>query len=334
MTQLRPIADQVIVITGGSSGIGLATAERAVAKGASVVLAARNSEALDTIADRLGREKVEVIAVDVADDNAAVRIADAALARFGRVDSWVNNAAAALYAKVVDASLEEHRRVFDVGYFGLVQGSLKAASLMRERGGAIINVGSVLSYRAVPYQGTYSAMKHAVRGFTDALRMELAMEGRPISVSLIKPNGMDTPYPEHARNLMGKPARIPPIVYDPRLVAKAICHACTVPVREMTVGGQGLLVSHATNLAPGLTDAVMEHFMGKTAQTIDEAPPPGTNDNLFEPRADGRIDSEQDIHVRRSSLWLTAQMHPLATAAAGVGAVAAGLLTRGMIRRR
>jgi NAD(P)-dependent dehydrogenase (short-subunit alcohol dehydrogenase family) len=310
------LSEQVVVITGASSGIGLATAEGAVAKGAKVVLAARNEDALNEIAERLRAQggEVEVVAADVASEADVERVADAAISRFGRIDTWVNDAAAAVYARVMEMPVEDHRRVFDVGYWGTVYGSLAAARHLRARGGAIINVGSVLSERTMILQGAYSAMKHAVRGFTDALRMELEADGHPISVTLIKPAGMNSPYSEHARNMMDAPARIPPVVYDPRLSARAILFAAEHSKRELTVGFSGLVIAKVGSLMPRASDLGME-AIGEQIQKIDKAPPPEANDNLYVAREDGRVESEQDLYVRRTSLLLEAQMRPvLATA--------------------
>lgn len=335
MPALKPLAEQVMVITGASSGIGLATARRASEAGAKVVLVARNSEALDEIATSIGNRGGQAIVVDAdtADPDTAERVAARAIEAFGGFDTWVNNAATSVYARLEDMTLEEHRRVFDVGYFGYVQGSLAAARHLRGKGGAIINVGSVLSDRAVMVQGAYSAMKHAVKGFTDAFRMEIEQGDPSISVTLIKPNGIDTPYPEHARNKMGRPATIPPVVYEPALVAKAICFAAENRKRMLTVGGGGLLLTAFAPLVPGLADKGMEAGFDEKMQSTDTPPAPGTNDNLFEPREDGRINSNQDIAARGSSLYLEAQMRPLTTAAIVGGAVAAAagafFLTRG-----
>ncbi len=325
---LKPLSQQVIVITGGSSGIGLATAEMAAERGARLVLAARNEAALEEVAGRLRAmgAQVAICAADVSNPTDVERIAQTAIDTYGRIDTWVNDAAAALYGKLDEIPIEDHRRVFEVGYWGTVHGSLTAVKHLRTEGGALINLGSVLSERAMILQGAYSAMKHAVRGFTDALRMELEMDGAPISVTLIKPNGMNTPYPEHARNYMARPARIPPIVYDPRLVARAILFAAENPKRELTVGGTGLMISKFGNLMPRVMDLAME-AAGRPVQQIDQPPPPERNDNLYEPREDGMIDSDQDIYVRRTSLWLEAQMRPGLTTAllGGLGLLAAAL---------
>ena len=324
--RLKSLSEQVMVITGASSGIGLATARRAAAGGARVVLAARNAEALDeaVVAIRNKGGQATALAIDVADSGAADELAARAVEAFGPIDTWVNDAAVALYARLEEVSLQEHRRVFDVGYFGLVQGSMAAVRHLKERGGALINLGSVLSNRAIPLQGPYCAMKAAVMQFTDALRMELEDEGSPMSVTLIKPSGIDTPYPEHARNKMGKPARLPQPLYDVELVAKAICFAAEHRRRDLVVGGGGIALTTVAPTLSRLSDIGMQWFGDELAQTTDIPPAPGASDNLFEPRADGRTESNQQPFKRRTSLYLEAQMHPVATAAL-IGGVAAAV---------
>lgn len=332
--KLKPLSEQVMVITGASSGIGLATARRAAAKGAKVMLAARNEEALAAIVKEIAAAGGEAhhLAFDIAEEGAAERLAEAALARFGRFDTWVNDAAAAMYARLEQVTLEEHRRVFEVGYFGLVQGSMAALPHLKAHGGALINLGSVLSNRAIPLQGPYCAMKAAVMQFTDTLRMELEAAGAPVSVTLIKPAAIDTPYPEHARNKLAAPARLPQPLYDAELVAKAICFAASNKRRSLYVGGGGLAISTLAPSLPRLADKAMELLGGETSQTTDIPPDPTAADNLFEARADGRVASNQRPLTRRTSLALEAQFHPLA-AAALVGGVAAAAAGAFMLRR-
>ena len=125
-----------------------------------------------------------------------------------------------------DSSSEANAwRLFEINFWGTVYGSLIAAEHLKRRGGALINVGSVASDLALPIQGMYSASKHAVRGFTDALRMELEEAGAPVSVTLIKPTSINTPLPQHARNDTDREPKLPPPVYEPEEVAMAILHA-------------------------------------------------------------------------------------------------------------
>lgn len=331
---LKPIAQQRLVITGATSGIGLAIAEAAVAAGARVMLSARNGNELERIQQRLTEAggDVGIFAVDIAEEDAADRLAAATVARFGGYDSWINNAVAATYGRVLDTSIADHQRVFDVGYWGLVRGCRAAAAHLARNGGAIINIGSVLSDRTMILQGPYSAMKHAVAGFTEALRMELAEAGAPVSVTLIKPAAMHTPFPLHARNLMGVPAKLPPVIYDPRLVARAVLFAATTPRRTIVVGGFGAAASIGGFFAPTLLDKGMQAF-GRRVQQTDQAPPPEAADNLWQPRADGAVESDQKQMVRRQSLLLEAQMRPAMAVATAFAAVGAGLMARAASRR-
>jgi short-subunit dehydrogenase len=311
--KLKALDEQTIVITGATSGNGLATARAAAERGASLVLAARNGSALEAIAGELKARgaRVATCIADVADEADVERIAQTAIETFGGFDTWVNDAAAAMYGRMDEVPMADHRRVFDVNYFGVLKGSLVAADHLRTKGGAIINLGSVLSDRTMILQGAYSATKHAVKAATSAIRMELQAAGAPVSVTLIKPSAMHTPYPEHARNYLDDPARLPPILYDPRLVADAVLFAAENPRRQIYVGGNGYLISLAGQFAPRTTDRLMQ-LLGRRLQT-DRAQPPGPSvvDNLYESREDGAVDGHQDYYVRRSSLVLAAQKHPL-----------------------
>lgn len=321
---LKPLARQTIVITGGTSGNGLATAEAAKAAGANIVIAARSEAALAQVRERLGAG-VATVTADVADRAQVERIADTAIAAFGGFDSWVNNAAAATYGAMEDVPEADHRRIFDVNYFGTLHGSMIAARHLRARGGgAIVNLGSVLSDRAIPLQGPYCATKHAVKAATDALRMELERDGAPISVTLIKPAAIHTPYPEHARNFMDVAPRLPAPLYDPRLVAQAILFACANPRRQLYVGGAGALISAAGTVAPRLTDLVLEAIGKRIQESPDDPGEPARRDNLRQPRSEGTIDGAQAANVRTTSTLLAAQMLPRPTPGRLLGALMDG----------
>lgn len=177
--RLKTLDKQVIVITGATSGIGLVTARLAAARGARLVLVARNEQAVNELAEEIRRGGGEAVPVraDVGNEEEVRGITRAALERFGGFDTWVNNAGTGIYGDLLDISTEDNRRLFDTNFWGTVFGSQEAGRHFRARGGnvagAILNVGSVLSDRAIPVQGMYCASKHAVKGFTDALRMEL-----------------------------------------------------------------------------------------------------------------------------------------------------------------
>jgi short-subunit dehydrogenase len=328
--RLKSVRDQVIVITGASSGIGLATARMFAERGArGLVLVSRNADALRKIASELSRHGTRAIAVpaDTGMRDDLHRVARTAIDTFGGFDTWVNDAAVAVYGTLEQVPIEDQRRLFEVNYWGVVNGSLIAAEHLRRRGGAIVNLGSVLSERTMILQTQYSASKHAVKGFTDGLRMELEREGAPISVTLIKPSGIDTPYPEHARNFLEEEPALPPPAYDPHLVAKAIVFAAANPKRELTVGFGGWLVAAFGSLAPRLTDKVME-LAGYSSQTTRQPERPAMRDNLYRARQDGDEYSSLPGEPRKTSVFLAAQMQPLATAAilAGVGAAITALL--------
>src|SRR3978361_46860 len=156
------------------------------------------------------------------------------------------------------------RQLFETNFWGAVAGSLVALPHLKRQGGALINMGSMASDRAIPLQGIYSASKHAVMGFTDALRMELLEEGVPVSVTLIKPASIDTPFPEHAKNYMARAPKLPPTVYDPEDVAKAILHAAEHGPRDVYIGGGGKMMSSLRKRVPALTDWMGAAVVAKT----------------------------------------------------------------------
>lgn len=310
--RLKKLSDQVIVITGASSGIGLVTARMAAKRGARVVLNARNEEALRRVTDEInanGGEAVYVVG-DVGKFEDVQKIAVEAIEHFGGFDTWVNNAAVSIYGPVLDQPLADQRRLFETNYWGVVNGSLVACDHLRQKGGALINVGSVLSDIAIPVQGTYCASKHAVKGFTDALRLELEEEGAPVSVTLIKPSAIDTPYVYHAKNLLPVEPMNPPPVYAPELVAEAILHCAENPERDLYVGGSGKMLAAAGQRAPRLTDKLIEATMFDL-QKSDRQKPSNRRDSLHSPAADGDERGGYPGHVAESSVYTKASLHPM-----------------------
>lgn len=309
----KPLNTQVMVITGASSGIGLATARLAAERGARVVLGSRSENELEAICNDIRAHGGEAVPVgmDVANPDDVDRLGERALAAFGRIDTWVNNAGVSLYGRVSDVPLEDQRRVFETNFWGVVHGSRTAVRLMRGSGGVLINIGSIVSDRAVPLQGAYSAAKHAVKAWTDALRMELEHDRVPIAVSLVKPAAIDTPYYEHARNYMAEEPSPPPPVYAPEVVARAICACAERPVRDITVGGGGRMIAALGMLAPRTTDAVMERTMF-SQQKSDW--PNDERDALYGPGEAGRERGMYAGHVMESSAYTRAMLSDLGRA--------------------
>lgn len=318
--KLKSLSAQTIVITGASSGIGLVSARMAAERGARLVVAARSEEAVKQLADEIneaGGEAVHVVA-DVGNEEDVRHIAETARERFGGFDTWVNNAGVSIYGKIMEIPSEDHRRLFETNFWGVVYGSRIAAEYLKRRGGALINVGSTLSDRAIPIQGMYSASKHAVKGFTDALRMELEAEGAPVSVTLIKPGAINTPYTQHAKNYLDNEPTLPPPVYAPEVVAEAILYCAENPERDVFAGGGGKAISVSEKYAPRLTDKAMEWTMESMQQS--DRPPRSREDNgLYKAAGQLKERGQYEGHVSESSLYTKASLHPLTTTALVLG---------------
>jgi short-subunit dehydrogenase len=328
--QLKPLNEQVIVLTGATSGIGLVTARMAAKRGAKLVLSARNQTALQELVAELsasGADAIYVVA-DVGLFEEVERLASEALRHFGRIDTWINNAGVSIYGRVFDVPLDDQRRLFETNYWGIVHGSLVAVKHLRAGGGAIINIGSALSDRSIPLQGIYCASKHAVKGFTEALRMELEKEHSPISVTLIKPSAIDTPYRQHARNYLKVEPLNPPPVYAPRTVAQAILHCAEHTQRDVYVGAASRAIALAGAIFPGMTDALMEALFFRLQKTRQRASS-ARRDSLYAPSDDGAERGGYPGYVVRTSAYTAAALHPVAALGLLATGITMGLLLLG-----
>jgi len=323
---LKPLSEQAIVITGATSGIGLATARKAARAGACVFLIARGEKDLARLTEELqatGARVAHAVA-DVADFDALSEAAEKCGRLFGGFDTWVNNAGISIFGSIREVSLEDQRRLFETNYWGVVNGSMIAADHLRRRpgGGTIVNVGSTLSDAPVPIQGVYSASKHAVKGFTNAFRMELMRDRAPVAVSLVKPSAIDTPYNRHARNLTGQAVQNPQPVYATPVVADTILWCATHPIREITVGGGGRIIASFYAALPGLAEPLFARFAPVLMRDKRGEYRP-YEDGLWDPADDGL---EEEVHypmVRGFSTLAEIRKHPGVTA--GIVAVLAGI---------
>lgn len=323
----RPVRDQVIVITGASSGIGRETAIEFGARQASVVLAARSEQALRATASEVERVGgvAHVVVTDVAESEQVERLAREAVDRFGRIDTWVNNAAISEYATVEQMTVEEIQRVIQVILMGQIHG-MKAAlpHMVRQGQGTIVNVASALAKRSVPLQSAYCAAKHGIKGFTESFRMELEHDHPGITVTLILPSSVNTPLFQHARSRLGvRPQPMPP-VYEPQAVAEAILFAAEHPRREIVVGGAGKMLEIGEALSPSLLDWYMTRKGRMFTQQQTQQPDDGV-DNLFAPlEGVGSATGEFGSRSKTTSLYTRhLELHPtrkhLLTGAAALG---------------
>jgi short-subunit dehydrogenase len=284
---VRDLRDRVIVVTGGSSGIGRTTVERLLDAGAHVVAIARGQDALATVAaDLAGRPgHLETVAVDVTDADALERLTADLVDRLGRLDGWVNAAGTTTYGRFDAIPAEEFDRVVEVNLLGTANGVRAALPHLRDQGsGVVVNVASVLARFGTPLMTAYVASKFAVRGLSESLRMELRDEP-DVHVCTILPGPVDTPLFQHAGNRTGGRVESPSLPMDPHRVAAAIVACLTRPRREVVVGQASRLVLAARAIAPGLTERWLGAAMAWDHTGEGAAAP--TAGSLATPSADG-----------------------------------------------
>ena len=311
--KLKPIHEQVVVVVGANSGIGRETALQFAARGAKVVVAGRSLPALTGLVREIqlvGRQAT-AYAADVSQYEQVQALAEHAVDRYGRIDTWVHAAAVSIYAPFQETHPEEFRQVIEVNLIGQAFGAMAALPyLKRAGGGALIHIGSVESKRSFPLHSAYAASKHGMIGFIDALRVELMHDRTPISVTTILPAGINTPFFDKSLTRIGVKPRPSPPVYEPSLVAEAILHAAEHPVREIYVGGAGKSMEWLFLLSPNLTDWLLSRF-GFRPQMTDQPKTDQAPNNLYEhmegyDRAQGSFDKE----ARALSLYTGLETHP------------------------
>lgn len=283
--KLKPVAVQVAVVFGASSGIGRLTALEMARRGAKICAAARSVEGLESLVAEIEAAGGEAFyaAADASDFAEVKNVAEQCVARYGRIDTWIHAAGAFLFATVERTDPEEYKRVIEVNLLGQIYGAKAALPFLKERGGALIHVSSVEGRRTAPYQSAYGASKHGIGGFLQVLRVELARERIPIAVTEILPAAINTPIYEKGRNKMPFKMRPVPPIYHPQIVTDAIVYAAENPVREMVAGAAGLGVVYAERISPPLADFFSETigFAGQNAGAKDS--PEQFEDNLFAP---------------------------------------------------
>jgi NAD(P)-dependent dehydrogenase (short-subunit alcohol dehydrogenase family) len=321
----KPLSEQVVVIGGGSYGLGRAIARAAADRGARVVVGARTREALDGALLEIEAAGAQGLAVetDVSDRGQVDRLVAAAVERFGRIDTYIANGMVTVYAEAHRLEETELRRVFDVNFFGAVYGFWAALPHLRTTRGTFIQVASALSYRGIPLQAAYCSTKAALRTFFEAARVEQEKERSGVDISVILPGAINTAQFDRARQKIGlQPQPVPPI-YQPEPYAKAVVRCSEKPIRELPVswGAQKLLWGQ--KLSPRAGDLILLRN-GWRQQHTSELKPQDSPDNLFDvipgdPGAHGRFDDQ----AREGSVWTWLRLHGGKQALVGLGVAAA-----------
>jgi NAD(P)-dependent dehydrogenase (short-subunit alcohol dehydrogenase family) len=328
---------RVVVVTGASAGVGRATARLFAATGYDVALVARGQAGLDAAAKDVEAEgrRALVLPTDVADAEQVEAAAERTEAELGPIDVWVNDAFTAVFAPFWEVQADEYKRVTEVSYLGFVYGTMAALRRMKRRDrGTIVQVGSALAYRGIPLQTAYCGAKHAIQGFTEALRCELYHEKSNVKITMVQLPAVNTPqFSWVLSRLPRHPQPVPPI-YQPEVPARGIVYAAEHPERrQYWVGATTAATLIANAVAPGLLDRYLGATGFKSQQT-DQPADPHRPANLWEPAdadvdygAHGAFDSRS--HRDSPQWWVTTHRRAVYGVAA---AAAAGLL--GALRRR
>jgi NAD(P)-dependent dehydrogenase (short-subunit alcohol dehydrogenase family) len=334
----KSLAQQVVVVAGGSSGIGRAVARAAGKRGARVVVAGRNVEALDAAVGEIEAAGSEALAVPGEATSAvdAEALCDRAVERFGRIDTFVNSVMVTVYAEVEQLEPDELRRVMEVNFIGRVLSFRAALPHLKASRGTFVDVNSALAYRGIPLQAAYCASKAAARTFFESARVELEKHGTGVDLCLVLPGAMNTPQFERSRQKLGlQPQPVPPI-YQPETAAAAVLHCCEHPERELPVGWGAQKLLWGQKLSPRAGDLVLLRT-GWKSQTTSEVKPVDSPDNLWaqlpgDPGAHGRFDGGS----RAASAWTEARLRlgKMGSIAAVTAPVLAGLIGYHRVTRR
>lgn len=303
----KALSEQVIVITGASSGIGLATAALAAKKGARIVMNARNDRELRNCAAEIRKltgAKIVTASGDISKLEDIHKVRDIAVQSFSHIDTWVNNAGVSIYGDLLDENYEEERALFDINYWGTRMASAVAVKELCKNGGTLINVGSELSELAPPILGAYCATKHAAKAFTNSLRSEIELKKLPVNVTLVRPTAIATPMPEHGRNNLhgGEPA-LPSPLYHPEVVARAILRSAVSRQRDVYVGGQARLSAFANQVLPDLADWFIRWRSNEMKQGVRKEHKESDENLSSPPKFEGKIEGDYDQIILNRSLY-------------------------------
>jgi NAD(P)-dependent dehydrogenase (short-subunit alcohol dehydrogenase family) len=331
-----------VVVTGGSGGIGRATAVAAARRGDTVVVLARGKAGLDGAVEDIERAGGKGLAfpLDVADSDAVFAAARQVEDEVGPIDVWVNVAFTSVFAPFDEIKPEEFKRVTEVSYLGFVHGTMAALEHMKPRNrGTIVQVGSALAYRGIPLQSAYCGAKHAIQGFNEAVRCELLHEKSGVRVTMVQMPGVNTPQFTWVLSRLPRHAMPVPPIYQPELAARAVMYASDHPRRrEYWVGSSTVGTIAANAIAPGLLDRYLAKTGFSSQQTGGKRDPDAPT-NLWQPadRQDGHDygahgEFDEESHDTDPQVW--ASQHHGVLAAGGAALAVAGAAAARRVWRR
>jgi short-subunit dehydrogenase len=253
--------DNVVVITGASKGIGAELARQLAREGAMLALAARDREALEKVAAEcvaLGA-RAEVVVTDVERQEDCRRLVERTVAAYGRIDTLVNNAGATMWARFEEiGDMSILARIMQVNYMGAVYCTHYALPHLKASRGRLAGIASLTALVGVPTRSGYAASKHAMRGFFDSLRIELAGSG--VTVTMIYPGFVSTGIRENATGPDGRPIRVSPVkegeVMSVEECARISLAAIAARKREVVMTFRGKMGMFLKLVAPGLVDRI------------------------------------------------------------------------------
>jgi len=315
------LAGQTLVITGATSGFGLSIARLAARRGARLLLVARSGPSLARVAATLGAEATWV-AADVADPEQVRAIEARAVERFGGFGGWIHAAGVGLHAPVLRTAEADHRRLFEVNFWGTLHCVRLAANHLRHKGGAIVVVSSILGDRALPWQGALSAAEHARKAWCDALRMELRHDRIPVRITVLQPGGFDTPFSRRSATPKGRRATVPPPLYHPDVLARVALRCLRSPHRDLVLGDSSPVALE--KFAPRLGDRLLAAVVGRRLRTAE-----ADDGALYVPHPpEGVVRARPRRPVLRHSLRAALALHRLPVLLAATSAAGAALLAR------
>jgi len=329
----RRVSEQVVVVTGASSGVGRAIARAFGRAGAKVALLARNVDALQNAAEEIRQAGGEamVLPLDVSEDKEVFAAADKVVETWGRIDTWVNNAMVSVFSPVEKMTPEEYRRVTDVTYLGAVYGTLAALRHMKPRDeGTILQIGSALAYRSIPLQSAYCASKAAMRGFTDSVRTELFHDKSRVKICMLQLPAVNTPQFDVVRTRLPHRAQPVPPIFQPEVIAQAALYAAEHPKRELWIALSAWKAILGQKIIPGLLDRYLAR-VGYSGQQTDQPVSQArrVRDNLYSPLpGDMGAHGAFDTRAKSVSMELWLRMNRGWVAATAGVALAAGLGVR------